>query len=102
MEGIACITDARMEEGRELSVPSHSLVCEQLCLSALEEQRMGQGLGRKREIICMDESDYLIKIPYVGEGHLFLFNIKDKGYRSSIQIVFLQLLSQTYLEGKKK
>ena len=25
---------------------------EQLCLSALEEQRMGQDLGRNREIIC--------------------------------------------------
>ena len=33
----------------------------------------------------VDESDHLIKIPYVGEGHLFLFNIKDEVYRLSIK-----------------
>lgn len=76
-----------MEEGRESSLPPHALVCEQLLsIHPWGATRGARSGPEQRDYLLgdgMDESDHLIKIPYVGEGHLFLFNIKDEGYRLS-------------------
>lgn len=87
-KGIVCITGARMEGGRELSMPSHSRVWAAVSVcpwGATHGARSGQ---EQRDYLLddgVDESDHLIKIPYVGEAHLFLLKIKDEVYRLSIK-----------------